>query len=313
MFFDADARLLHDLPAHGVLERLADFAETRDQRVVRQAAPRIAGEQQPLAVAHADNDRDRHVRVTDITAVRADHGAFVRLVRHRTAAGAAVLRVPVPHGEVVRRHARKRHPKRLHGAKRAGAAVSKRVRLPGRVRAEEKTAPGDGKTGTVVRLGKRPAGPSPAEPAVSLLLQKNLVFAEGHYVVLGPGRARVYSQRYCSGSILCSIISPRPIPEKIQCSRRTARRRTPRKRERAAPSAARRRAGRRQPGIPPPQDAAGARRGRPPPARGGAARRTRVRRRPEADLENAVPGVRNAPRRPSVSHARRVAHPNVPQ
>ena len=85
---DPHPGLLEHLAVDGLLDRLADLVEARDEGIFFERPTAIAREQQPVAVVHRDNHSRADLRIDRVFAMRADHGALDRAFLHARAASA---------------------------------------------------------------------------------------------------------------------------------------------------------------------------------------------------------------------------------
>ena len=89
-------RFFQHLAVHRFLDRLADFVETRDERIVLEGAVFIAREHQPVAVVNRNDDRWADLGIHRIRTCGADHRPLNLALFHGPAAPAAepLARVP---------------------------------------------------------------------------------------------------------------------------------------------------------------------------------------------------------------------------
>ena len=126
--FHPQAGLFQNLPAHRVLNRLADLGKAGHQRVALEGAALILRQQQTISVRDGNDHGGAELRIDRQTAVRADHGPFGLAVAHRLAAAAAEAVGPVPALQALADRSRKNRVLRPHLAVGSGGHEGKPLR-----------------------------------------------------------------------------------------------------------------------------------------------------------------------------------------
>ena len=96
--------LLHDLPVHGLFNRLPDFCKSGNQCIFLIAAPRIASQENLISLCHTDDHCRTDLRVLHQSTARAVHHTLSVIVYHPVPALRTVTPRPVPFCQLKARH-----------------------------------------------------------------------------------------------------------------------------------------------------------------------------------------------------------------
>ena len=113
-----ESRLFQHLPAHRILQRLADLHEAGDEGGAAVGAVSVAGQQQLIAIRHRHNDGGRDLGILDEATLGAIHGPLDLAGLHLGAAAAAVSAALVPPVQLGAGDGGKGHLHRPHSAQR---------------------------------------------------------------------------------------------------------------------------------------------------------------------------------------------------
>ena len=103
---DTNARFFKDFALDGLLQRFADFNESRNEVHARFVwIVQIAGHQKLVAIVNSDNHDRRNLGIDGVLAAGANHGAFLEPSLHETSTFTAELVQAFPLSNVCRRGA----------------------------------------------------------------------------------------------------------------------------------------------------------------------------------------------------------------